>query len=416
MIMLNKSKLYIGAAASVAALFATAAPINVYAQDVDSPVVNAAVDVAASGEAKSREDATFAVIAKIFEKSVDQTPINPAQLKLAETTAGKLLPNGSMKSMMGTMLDTFLTPMMDVLPEMSSSEIMLKTGIYEGEIENLDEEKRKTITAMLDPTRKQRGKQIMDSVMPLLDETMTMLEPPMRTGISRAYARKFSADQLRQINGFFATPAGSAFAAASYPLQADPEVMQAVFKALPEMIKKLKTKGPALEAEMKKLPREKTLADLNNAEIATLAVLLKVDVATLEAQRTAMTADAAATEANVDAAMAAVDAAAAAAGAAAGAAASPYADETGTEPWYDEVNWAKADRTQINAAVKKRDDAENKSSAAYSVWADAFEKAVAKSREKFKAEGWKPATMSAEEGVAAAAEGAASVEAATETP
>jgi Uncharacterized protein conserved in bacteria (DUF2059) len=398
--MLNKSKLHIG----VAALFLTAAPINVYAQDVESPIVNIAVDDAADGEAKSREDAAFEMIAKIFEKSVDQTPINPVQLKLAETTAAKLLPNGSIKNMMATMLDTFLTPMMNTLPEMSSTEIMLKIGIYEGEIENLDEEKRKTITAMLDPMRKQRGKQIMDSVMPLLDETMTMLEPPMRTGISRAYARKFSADQLRQINGFFATPAGSAFAAASYPLQADPEVMQAVFKALPEMLKRLKTKGPELDAEIKKLPQEKTLADLNDAEMATLAGLLKVGIASLEAQRADMVA-------SKIPMMTATDAAAESASAA--AASSPYADETGEEPWYDEANWASVDHTKIKAAVKKRDEAENKSSAAYSVWADAFEKAVAKSRHKFKAEGWKPAPVADTEGGEAPVEGA---EAATETP
>ncbi len=397
----------------VAAMLALSAPTAVYAQAEETAVEIALEDEAiASASKTSEEDAILAMIGKIFDTDVNAAPIDPVQLKLAETTAGKLLPNGSMKAMMTKMFETFVTPLMNAMPEMSPGEIMMKTGIYEGDVETLDDEKRKTITAMLDPTRKDRGKQVIEVITPLLDETMAMLEPPMRTGISRAYARKFSAEQLRQINSFFATPTGSAFAAESYPLQADPEVMRAMFKAMPELLKTLKAKGPSLDAEMKKLPKERTLADLSDAEMASLAKLLNVEPVKLEEQRAAMSADIA-TDAAADIAGDAASAAADAAMAAADAAeASPYADETGEEPWYEEDNWAKADRARTNAAFKKRDKVEAASSAAYSVWADAFEKAVGKSREKYKADGWKPAPVF-ETATEVSADAAASV---AETP
>ena len=402
----------------VAAMLALSAPNAVYAQAEETAVEIALEDEAiASASKTSEEEAIFAMIGKMFDIGGESAPIDPVQLKLAESTAAKLLPNGSMKAMMTKMFETFVTPLMNALPEMSSGEIMIKTGIYEGDVETLDDEKRKTITAILDPARKDRGKQMIEAITPLLDETMALMEPPMRTGISRAYARKFSAEQLRQINGFFATPTGAAFAAESYPLQADPEVMRAMFKAMPELLKTLKAKGPSLDTEMKKLPKERTLTDLTDAEMAALAKLLNVEPIKLEEQRVVMSAE-----------TTAVDAAAAGADAVADEAAevSPFSEETGEEPWYDEANWAAADKKKVNAAFKKREKAETTSSSAYSIWSEAFEAAVAKSRDKYKAEGWKPAeTSAADEAAKAAAKaaveagaeaGATAVEAANVTP
>jgi hypothetical protein len=377
----------------IAAILALSTPAAVYAQAEDGA---AAAEITAESVAPMKEeDAILAMITKMFDTDANNTPINPAQLKLAEATAGKLLPKGSLKNMMSRMFDTIMTPIMNAMPEMSSAEIMLKTGIYEGEIENLDEEKRKKITALLDPTRKDRGKQTVEAITPMLNETMDLIEPPMRTGISRAYARKFSTEQLRLINGFFATPTGTLYAAESYPLQADPEVMRAMFKAMPDLVEKLKTKGPSIDAEMKKLPKERTLSDLNKEEMASLAKLLNVEVATLEEKRDVMASGAAASEASEVAIAKAAEA-------------SPYADETGNEPWYSEANWTKADRAKTDAAFKKRDKAETASSAAYSIWSAAFENAVGKSRDRYKAEGWKPAPVTDSESVDTAAEAAAS--------
>jgi roadblock/LC7 domain-containing protein len=125
----------------------------------------------------------------------------------------------------------------------------------------------------------------------------------------------------------------------------------------------------------------RTLADLSDAEMAALAKLLNVEPIKLEEQRAAMSAETAAVDAAAAAAVAVVEEV---------AEVSPYAEETGEEPWYDEANWAAADKKKVNAAFTKREKAELASSAAYSIWSEAFENAVGKSRDKYKAEGWKP--------------------------
>ena len=130
----------------IAAMLVISTPTAVYAQAEETAVEIALEDEAvANVSPPSEEDAILAMIGKIFDTDVNAAPIDPVQLKLAETTAAKLLPNGSMKAMMTKMFETFVTPLMNAMPEMSSGEIMIKTGIYEGDVETLDDEKRKTI-------------------------------------------------------------------------------------------------------------------------------------------------------------------------------------------------------------------------------------------------------------------------------
>src|SRR5690606_39986387 len=57
---------------------------------------------------------------------------------------------------------------------------------------------------------------------PLISEVLADMEPPMRTGMAKAYARKFSGAQLTDLNTFLATPTGQLYAGEWMALQADP--------------------------------------------------------------------------------------------------------------------------------------------------------------------------------------------------
>src|SRR3546814_3041507 len=57
-----------------------------------------------------------------------------------------------------------------------------------------------------------------------------LMEPPMRDGLAKAYARKFTGAQLTDLNSFLATPTGKLYAGEWMALQADPEVMVAVIR------------------------------------------------------------------------------------------------------------------------------------------------------------------------------------------
>ncbi len=373
---------------TAAAIISLAVPIAGHAKSDVVIDVSEAASLETSAEPatsapQGMEASMMALIAKIFAGDDKLPPIAPAQLTKAEKAVTKLLPDGTLAKMIGGMIQRIALPIIDMTSDMSNYKIMEKTGIYDGTVEKLDEKSRAEIAALLDPTRKQRGQMFLDAAMPLLNKAIGVMEVPMRNGLARAYARKFSVDQLNQLNAFFATPTGSFYATESYALQADPEIMKAVFQSFPLMIEQMKGSSKEMDIAVAKLPKERSLADLNDTEMAKLASLLGVSVDKLKEQR----------ELSSAAAVAAADAANTAAEAAEGAATAvedPTANESGEEPWYDKENWAKATKKKVDALDSAYNKASEKSSSSYAAWEDAHNKAVADTRERYQAEGWQP--------------------------
>jgi hypothetical protein len=64
-----------------------------------------------------------------------------------------------------------------------------------------------------------------------------IIDPRMREGLARAMARRFDAQQLGDINAFFATPSGHAFASQYMQLWLDPDTIRSIFGSVPEMMK-----------------------------------------------------------------------------------------------------------------------------------------------------------------------------------
>ena len=152
-------------------------------------------------------------------------------------------------------------------------------------------------------------------------------------------------------------------------LEADPEVMLAMVKAVPPLINKFMDRGPEIEGKLKDLPKERQLSDFTDAELAKLAKLMKVDVKVLKEQRDQWN--------SVDDVTEAVEAAddsgygddASAAAAAADAASGDW------DPAYDRENWSEADRTRVEELEATASEA---SSPAY----DAEQAAIANARKK----------------------------------
>lgn len=303
-----------------------------------------AADPAMGGPgAANSEAALMEIFAKLFDNG-DKTPIEPAQLALGQTTAAKLLPDGAYGKMIDQMIGQFIKPMLKLDEGLSGSQIAMKTGIDFEKADALTEEQRSAVLAILDPGRNERNEGMFKVMTPLLMEVGKALEGPMREGLARAYARKFSPDQLAAINAFFATPTGAAFAAESFAIQADPEVMSATFQAIPVMMTKLMGSAGDFEAQAKALPQERKLTELSDGDLAKLAKILDTSVDGLKehavnSQETEiifapMTGDAAVTAAD------------AAEGA---AAAADMPAEDGNEPWFDRANWDPADLAKVEA-------------------------------------------------------------------
>jgi hypothetical protein len=75
----------------------------------------------------------------------------------------------------------------------------------------------------------------------VLDDEMVkvsgIIDPHMRDGLARAMARRFDAQQLTDINAFYATPSGHALAGQYMQLFIDPDTLRSLFQSMPEMMK-----------------------------------------------------------------------------------------------------------------------------------------------------------------------------------
>ena len=378
-----KSILLAGAIA-IAPAHAFAAPKEApVAETVSAPAEEEAsseYDSEASAEAAKAKmqkemDEAIALVEKMFDTS-SLPPIEPGRLTLAQKTMSALIPAGSLEKMIDNLYGKMFKTIMGEFGGQSDLMLSIQTGVESDQIAKLDEATKGKVADMFDPHRKEREDQITKVIKPLISEVLGDMEPPMREGMSKAYARKFTAAQLTDLNGFLATPTGTLYANEWMALQADPEVMVAVVKAVPPLITKFIDRAPELEKDFKDLPKEKQLSDFDDKELAKLAKLMKVDVKVLKEQRdmwktdSLEATDAVAVEAADDYA---IDAAADAATAAADAA--DYATDAVADPAYDRSNWSAAD-------VKRVEDLETAYENASLAAQQAAEEAATNARER----------------------------------
>lgn len=378
------------ALAPLAAAAQEAPVAEVVADDAQGDVSSEAYAADAKAKMQKEMDAAIALVEKMFDTS-SLPPIEPARLSLAQQSMGTLIPAGSLEKMIDNLYGKMFKTVMAELGGQSDLMLSIKTGVESDKIAALDEATKVKIADIFDPHRKEREDQITKVLKPLISEALTDLERPMRGGMAKAYARKFSAAQLTDLNSFLATPTGSLYASEWMALQADPEVMVAVMKALPPMVTKFMDRGPQIEKDMKELPKEKQLSDFSDKELAALAKLMKVDVSVLKEQRdmwktdameATEAADAVATDdfavddaANASAAGYGDPSAGAYDAAAEASDAAVMAADAVMDPAYDRNNWSAAD-------VKRVEDLEAAYENASLAAQEAAEEAAANARKK----------------------------------
>jgi hypothetical protein len=170
-------------------------------------------------------------------------PIDPARQAVAEKVVAALVPNGIYGRIMRDQFPRMMDMMMARMSGMSPADLG-QTG--EGTVGEAARKK--------DPHFEERMR-IMTRVMG--EEMGTLfgaMEPRVRVGLSRAFARKFTVAQLSDMQAFFATPSGAAFASEYLALFADPEFVGEMAGAAPEMIKMMPAIMEKVEAATAHLP------------------------------------------------------------------------------------------------------------------------------------------------------------------
>jgi hypothetical protein len=201
------------------------------------------------------------------------------------------------------------------------------------------------IAAEKDPNFKERMDITMKVMFSEMGNLMSEMEPAVRTAMASIYAKKYSVKELTDMNAFFATPSGANFAGNFMSSFTDKEMIKASFGMMPKV--------------MEAMP----------------AIMKKVEAATAHLPPMAKTEQ----EAAADAAIAAAT-----------GDDSPYANETGDEPWYNEDNWQPVSQKKTAKLSKTYDAASEKSGAAYAAFEEAQMAAIDEARQRYLADGWKP--------------------------
>lgn len=174
------------------------------------------------------------------ETGTAKTAIDPARLALAKQTVEALIPPGTLQGMMRNSMAGAEQAMIGGMFDMKGSDLGA-TG--DGKDKSLRE-----VMAEKDPHFEERMR-ITNRVM--ADEMAVLfgkMEPRMKAGMARAYARRFTVAELTEINRFFASPAGSSFARQSFEMTTDPEITSEMMAFMPEMMKEM----PAITEKLKK--------------------------------------------------------------------------------------------------------------------------------------------------------------------
>ncbi|WP_447727228.1 DUF2059 domain-containing protein [Sphingomonas koreensis] len=167
---------------------------------------------------------------------------DPARIAAAEKAVTALVPEGIYMKMMRDQFPHMMDAMMAQMMGMTPTEFGVPAdGAGDGRTMG-------AVMADADPHFQERMK-IMSRVMgEEMGALFSKIEPGVRTGLSRAFARKFTTQQLNEMNAFFATPTGSVFASEYLSTFMDPEVIREMMTAAPEMMKAM----PAIMAKVEK--------------------------------------------------------------------------------------------------------------------------------------------------------------------
>lgn len=215
---------------------------------------------------------------KLFEGIFpeDNEPIAPEQLALGEQVAMSLLPQGGYRRMMGDTYDQILEPMLATISGLPIEEIAQISGLSVDEINIPDGANIADISAILDPSYQERQKVTVEVVGGIMLEVFDDIEPAMRNGLARAYARRFTAQEMTEMVAFFKTPTGSKYAAESLPIYASKEMLAASANMMPALFERMADVANQVEEKTADLPPVKSAEDLTGEERAELARLLGV--------------------------------------------------------------------------------------------------------------------------------------------
>lgn len=237
----------------------------------------------ADTEVQKELDAMSAMFGDIFGSADPLTAEQEARVPAAQAVVLKLFPEGTYAKMM----DETMKPMMDgLLGNIAGSpaiQLMELTGLAPSTLSGVDEAALAEAVALLDPNARARNAEIADMTLSLISDVVVKIEPSYRAGLARAYAVRFTEDELTDLAAYFETPVGSKYASESFLIFADPQVMSSMNEIMPSVMEAMPGMMGNIGEIAGKYPKGRTFSALNSEEQDKLAALLGVSIENLAA-------------------------------------------------------------------------------------------------------------------------------------
>ena len=172
-------------------------------------------------------------------------PVDPVRLAAARPVIDRVWPLGTYARVMHVAMDQLVLGTMARVFAMKPDELAAAVGAPAG-LAPVGTETIGQLAAKDDPYFRQRLDITMRVTTDEVVRLMTEVEPGIRDALAHSYARRFTVAELAELNRFFATPTGTAYAQDATTLMMSPDMMAAMQASIPRMIQDM----PALAARI----------------------------------------------------------------------------------------------------------------------------------------------------------------------
>jgi hypothetical protein len=200
-------------------------------------------------------------------------PVDAAHVAAAQTVVNEVFPAGTYRKMMSGTFDKMMGQMSDQMLNMPVADIARIAGMPEDKLKSVKPATLKQMMLIIDPSFQKRMDAIMPVMMGMMVDMMDKMEPDVRAGLVEAYANHFTTPQLAELDRFFSTPTGGAFAAQSMLVYTDPAVMERMQKMMPrlmEMVPEMMKKMKAATAAFPPMPKGNQLTKAQRDQLTAL--------------------------------------------------------------------------------------------------------------------------------------------------
>jgi len=224
--------------------------------------------------AQEELDAIGALFGDMFGTAEPLSPEEEARLGEAMTVVTKLFPQGTYAKMMEESMAPLLEGMMGSVGGSPAITLSTLTGIDPLTLGAVKDDKLEAALKLLDPRATERNAAIGATMFEIISDVVIEIEPAYRAGLARAYAVRFSAEELADLGTYFDTPVGKKYAAESFLIFADPQVMSAMNEVMPVMMQRMPAMMEAMGSVAEEFPEGRSFSALGAKERAKLASLL----------------------------------------------------------------------------------------------------------------------------------------------